>query len=116
MRDVKRLLVEYLRETVIDAKGNVVSISLKRAKSALEVESKAEEIALKATLKALADLGLLEAVPGRKPRYVLRRGSPLWTALELGCIDLVAILADGHAKHKRRPNKGKHQQQITSRR
>lgn len=102
MRDVKRLFVEYLREAVIDAKGNVVSFNLKKVKKALEAESKAEEIALKAALEALVDLGLLGVVPGRKPRYVLRRGSLLWTALELGCIDLVTILADGHTKHKRR--------------
>jgi hypothetical protein len=100
VRDVKRLLVEYLREAVIDAKGNVVSFNLKKAKKALEAESKAEEIALKTALEALVDMGLLGVVPGRKPRYVLRRGSPLWAALELGCVDLVTILADG--QHKRR--------------
>jgi len=110
VRDLKRLLVEYLRETVIGARGNVASISLKRAKRALEAESKAEEAALKAALEALAGLGLLQKTPGKKPRYVLQRGSPLWKALELGCIDLVATLA-GHAKHKR-PNQ--HQPPITS--
>jgi hypothetical protein len=98
VRDVKRLLVEYLREAVTNAKGNVVTFNLKKVKKALEAESKAEETALKAALKALVDLGVLEAVPGRKPRYVLRRGSPLWAALELGCIDLVTILADGQHK------------------
>jgi hypothetical protein len=102
VRDVKRLFVEYLREAVVDAKGNVVSFNLKKVKKVLKAESKAEEIALKAALKALVDLGLLGAVPGRKPRYVLRRGSSLWSALELGCIDLVTILADGHTKHKQR--------------
>jgi hypothetical protein len=55
VRDVKRLLVEYLREAVIDAKGNVVSFNLKKVKKALEAESKAEEIALKAALEALVD-------------------------------------------------------------
>jgi len=102
VRDVKCLFVEYLRETVIDAEGNVVSFDLKKVKKALEAGSKAEEVALKTALKALVDLGLLGAVPGKKPRYDLRRGSPLWTVLELGCIDLVTILADGHIKHERR--------------
>ena len=102
MRDVKRLLVEYLREAVIDAKGNVVSFNLKKVKKALEAESKGEEVALKAARKALVDLGLLGAVPGKKPRYVLRRGSPLWTALELGCVDLITILADGRLKNQRK--------------
>jgi hypothetical protein len=102
VRDVKRLLVEYLREAVIDAKGNVVSFNLKKVKKALEAESKAEEIALKAALEALVDLGLLGAVPGRKPRYVLRRGSPLWVALELGCTDMLTVLMDRH-RMKQKP-------------
>jgi len=111
VRDVERLLVEYLREAVIGARGNVASISLRRAKRALEAESKAEEAALKAALEALANLGLLQKTPGKKPRYIMQRGSPLWTALERGCIDLVATLA-GHAKHQR-PNQ---HLRITSRR
>jgi hypothetical protein len=102
VRDVKRLFVEYLREAVIDAKGNVVTFSLKKVKKALEAESKAEEVKLKAALKALAVLGLLGAVPGRKPRYVLRRGSPLWVALELGCTDLLTVLIDNH-RMKQKP-------------
>ncbi len=80
MRDVQRRLIEYLRSTIIKARGNVVSFSLRRVKRALDAESKAEEIALKVALKALVDLGLLGAVPGRKPRYVLRRGSLLHSA------------------------------------
>ncbi len=102
MRDVQRQLIEYLRSAIMKARGNVVSFSLRQVKRALGTESKAEEVKLKAALEALVDLGLLGAVPGREPRYVLRRGSPLWVALELGCIDLVTILADGHTKHKRR--------------
>lgn len=80
----------------------MVSFSLRQVKRALGTESKAEEVKLKAALEALVDLGLLGAVPGRKPRYVLRRGSPLWATLELGCIDLVTILADGRLKHQRK--------------
>jgi len=68
VRDVKCMLVKYLREAVIDAKGDVVSFNLKKAKKALEAEPKAEEIALRAALEALVDMGLLEAVPGRKPQ------------------------------------------------
>jgi len=101
MRSVlQRRLVEHIRDLVVSAKGNVVGITLKKVKRALGVEEKGEEVVLKTALEALVDLGLLEAVPGKKPRYVLRRGSPLWAALELGCVDLVTILADG--QHKRR--------------
>ena len=53
---------------------------------------------LKRVLDVLASLGLLEAVLGKKPRCVLRRGSPFWTALELDCVDLVTILVDGRPK------------------
>ena len=68
------MLVEYLREAVIDAEGNVVSFNLKKVKKALEAESKAEEIALKTALEALVDLGLLGAVPDKKPRYACGGG------------------------------------------
>jgi len=92
--DIRWRLIEYIRSAVISAKGNVVSFSLKQIKRALGAESKAEEAALKLALGALADLGLLQRAPGKKPRYFLRRGSPLWNALELGCTDLLPVLMD----------------------
>jgi len=99
MRSVlQRRLVEHIRDLVVSAKGNVVGITLKKVKRALGVEEKGEEVVLKRVLDALASLGLLEAVPGKEPRCVLRRGSPLWTALELDCVDLVTILVDGRPK------------------
>ncbi len=83
-----------MQDLVLSAKGNVVSFTLRQLKRALGVESKAEEAALRAALEALASLGLLQKAPGRKPRYLLQRGTPLWSALERGCIDLLAALAD----------------------
>jgi hypothetical protein len=91
---VKRL-AKYMQDLVVNAKGNAVSFTLKQAKRALGAESKSEEAALRAALDALAGLGLLQRVPGRKPRYLLQRGTPLWSALERGCTDLLAALADG---------------------
>ena len=67
---------------------------MKQAKRALGAESKAEEAELKAALEALAALGLLQKAPGKKPRYILQRGTPMWSALEQGCTDLLAALAD----------------------
>jgi len=89
-----RRLVEYIRGLVLGAKGGVVSFTLKQAKRALGAESKAEEAELKAALEALAALGLLQKAPGKKPRYILQRGTPLWSALEQGHTDLLAALAD----------------------
>ena len=60
------------------------------------MESKVEEAELKLALGALADLGLLQMAPGKKPRYHLQRGSLLWNALELGCTDLLTVLIDNH--------------------
>lgn len=95
MRDAKRL-VEYVRGLVLGARGNAVSFTLKQVKRALGAETKSEEAALRAILEALAILGLLQKVPGRKTRYLLRRGTPLWSALEQGCTDLLAVLAGRH--------------------
>jgi hypothetical protein len=92
--DVKQL-AKYMQDLVVNAKGNVVSFTLRQAKRALGAESKSEEAALRAALEALVGLGLLQKAPGRKPRYLLRRGTPLWSALERGCTDLPAALADG---------------------
>jgi hypothetical protein len=86
-------LISYMRELVTGARGSVVSISLKRASRAVGAESRAEVAAVKAVLDSLASLGLLEAVRSKKrPRYLLRRGSPLWAALEAGCAELTAEL------------------------
>jgi hypothetical protein len=101
VRPVKRL-VEYMRSLVVSAKGNVVSISLKKASRALGAGSKAEAAAVKAVLDALASLGLLEAAEDGKPRYVLRRGSPLWAALEAGHVELIAAVASKCSKPPRR--------------
>jgi hypothetical protein len=95
-------LVEYMKRLVEGAKGNVVSISLKKASKALGAGSRAEAAAVKAALDVLASLGLLEAAGGSKPRYVLRRGSPLWAALEAGHVELVAAAASRCAKPPRR--------------
>jgi len=94
--DARRQLIEYIRSAVMSAKGNVVSFSLKQIKRALGMESKVEEAELKLALGALADLGLLQMAPGKKPRYHLQRGSLLWNALELGCTDLLTVLIDNH--------------------
>ena len=95
-------LVEYIRNLVLNARGNVVSFSLRQAKRALGVESKSEEVALKTALEALAGLGLLQKAPGKKPRYILQRGTPLWSALEQGCTDLLAALADRRTRSQPR--------------
>jgi hypothetical protein len=100
--DIRRQLIEYIRSAVMSTKGNVVSFSLKQIKRALGAESKAEEAALKLALGALADLRLLQRAPGKKPRCLLQRGSPLWNALELGCTDLLIALIDNH-RMKQKP-------------
>jgi len=99
VRIVKRF-IEYMRELVLGAKGSVVSFSLRQVKRALGIESKAEEAALRAALEALVGLGLLQKASEKKPRYLLQRGTPAWSALERGCTDLLAALAD------RRPREG----------
>ncbi len=96
-RPVRRL-VEYMRGLVV-AKGNVVSISLKKASRALGDVDRAEAAAVKAALDALASL--LEAEDG-KTRYILRRGSPLWAALEAGHVELIAAVAAECSKQPRR--------------
>jgi hypothetical protein len=101
-------LVEHMGELVAGARGNVVSIGLRSALKALGAESRAEAAAVKAALDALASLGLLEAVPSRrKPRYVLRRGSLLWAALEAGRAEQVAELASAAADKCLRPKRRK---------
>jgi hypothetical protein len=97
-----RHLVEYMKTLVEGAKGNVVSISLKKASRALGAGGRAEAAAVKAALDALASLGLLEAAEDGKPRYVLRRGSPLWAALEAGHVELIAAVAAKCSKPPRR--------------
>jgi len=88
-------LILYMRGLVLNARGNVVSFSLKQAKRTLGAESKSEEVALKGALEALASLGLLQKAPGRKPRYIIQRGSPLWKTLEQGlCTDLLTALME----------------------
>jgi hypothetical protein len=94
---VQRRLVEYMREKVQSAKGNVVTIVLKKAAEAAGAETKAEVLAVKAALDGLAALGLLEA-DGEKPRYIIRRGSPLWMALVGGHVELVAVITTKCAK------------------
>ncbi len=94
-------LVCYIQDLVLSAKGNVVTISLRQAKRALGLKSKSEEVALRAALEALAMLGLLQRAPGKKPRYVLQRSSPLWSALERGCTDLMTTLMGRNALPRR---------------
>jgi hypothetical protein len=102
--DVKRL-VRYMQNLVSSAKGNVTSFTLKQAKRALGMESKSEETMLKGALETLVSLGLLQKAPGKKPRYLLQRGSPLWNALEQGCTDLLTALMDRyHKNHKTTPS------------
>ncbi len=102
-------LIRYMQDLVLGARGNVASFTLRQAKRALGVESKAEEVALRAALEALASLGLLQKASGRKPRYLLQRGTPLWSALERGCADLLDALAgrcpqpDGEGQPNARP-------------
>ena len=95
-------LAEYMRSLVSGAKGGMVSISLKKASRALGAESRAEIAAVKAALSALASLGLLEAAGGKKPRYIMRRGTPLWAALEAGHVELIAAVAAKCSKPPRR--------------
>jgi hypothetical protein len=101
VKDAKQL-IEYIRNLVLNAKGSAVSFTLKQAKRALGVESRSEEKVLWAALEALVSLGLLQKAPGRKSRYLLQRGTPLWSALEQGCIDLLAALADRRPSQARR--------------
>jgi hypothetical protein len=102
-RAVAAALVSYMMELVAGARGSLVSIGLKRASRAVGAETRAEVAAVKAVLDSLASLGLLEAVRDRKrPRYLLRRGSPLWTALEAGHAELVAAIAGRCLKPPRR--------------
>jgi len=96
-------LVSYMKEPVAGARGGVVSISLKKASRAVGAETRAEAAAVKAVLDSLASLGLLEALRvKKKPRCLLRRESPLWTALEAGHVELVAAIAERCAKPPRR--------------
>ena len=99
MKGVERLIL-YMQSLVLGARGSVVSLTLKRAKRALGAESKAEETALKAALETLASLGLLQKTPGKKPRYLLQRGSSLWSALEQDCTELLTVLVDSHKSRK----------------
>jgi len=102
-RAVATRVISYMKELVAGAKGGVVSVSLKRASRAVGAESRAEVAAVKAVLDSLASLGLLEALRGgKRPRYLLRRGSPLWAALEAGHVELVAALAGRCVKPPRR--------------
>jgi hypothetical protein len=74
-------LVEYMKRLVEGAKGNVVSISLKKALKALGAESRAEAAAVKAALDVLASLGLLEAAGGASRGTSSgggRRSGPRW--------------------------------------
>jgi hypothetical protein len=100
VKNVKEL-IEYIRNLVLNAKGNAVSFTLKQAKKALGVKSKSEERALRAALEALVGLGLLQKTPGKRPRYLLQRGTPLWSALERGCTDLLVALADRRPQTER---------------
>ncbi len=95
-------LVEYMRSLVAGAKGGMVSISLKKASKALGAESRTEAMAVKAALDVLASLGLLEAAKDGKPRYIIRRGSPLWAALEAGHVELIAAVVAKCSKPPRR--------------
>ncbi len=95
-------LVWYMQNLVLNAKGNVASFTLRQAKRALGAESKFEEATLRTALEALASLGLLQKAPGKKPRYVLQRGSPLWSALERGCTDLLTTLMARSTPPRRR--------------
>jgi hypothetical protein len=91
-----------MQNLVLSARGNVASFALRQAKRALGAESKAEEAALRAALEALASLGLLQKAPGRKTRYLLQRGSPLWSALERGCTDLLTALMAHNTSPRRK--------------
>ncbi len=86
-------LAEYMRGLVVSAKGNVVSIRMKNVRKTLETEVKGKST-VKVILKTLASIGLLEACASSKPKYILRRGSPLWSALEAGNVELAAELIE----------------------
>jgi hypothetical protein len=94
-------LVAHMRSLVENAKGNVVSISLRSASKAVGAESRAEVLTVKAALDTLVSLGLLEAFPKKKPVYAMRRGSPLWNALEGGHIELVTAVVTKCIKKRR---------------
>jgi hypothetical protein len=115
VKDVKQL-VEYVRNLVLNAKGGAVSFTLKQAKRALGVESKSGEKALWAALESLVSLGLLQKMPGKKPRYLLQRGTPMWSALEQGCTDLLAALADRRPLQARGPAVARRAETPASRR
>jgi hypothetical protein len=69
-------LAEYMRRLITAAKGNVVSIKMKGIRKAVEADVRGGS-AVKAVLRALASLGLLEVHASSKTKYILRRGSPL---------------------------------------
>jgi predicted transcriptional regulator of viral defense system len=63
-----------MRTLVLKAKGNTVTLKLKALCG--------ERRAALALLRKLANAGYLKRIGGGK--YLLRRGSPLWEALEQG--------------------------------
>jgi hypothetical protein len=86
-------LAEYMRKLITEAKGNAVGIKMKGVRKAVETEVKGRSTAV-IVLKALASLGLLEVHASSTPKYILRRGSPLWAVLEAGKVEQAAELIE----------------------
>jgi hypothetical protein len=83
-------ILGQLRTYVLGARGNIRTVRLKVL--AQDVYG-AKRALVKAFMDRLVDRGLVE-VDRRtdEMRYILRRGTPLWEALERGVEDALALL------------------------
>jgi len=84
-------ILGQLRTYVLGARGNVRTVRLKML--AQDIYGAKRKILVKAFMDQLAVKGLVEVDKRTdEKRYILRRGTPLWEALERGVEDALALL------------------------
>jgi hypothetical protein len=84
-------ILGQLRTYVLGARGNVRTVKLKML--AQDVYGAKRKVLVKAFMDRLAAKGLVEVDKRTdETRYILRRGTPLWEALERGVEDALALL------------------------
>jgi hypothetical protein len=89
--DLEAKILGQLRTYVLGAKGNVRTVKLKVL--AQDIYGAKRKALIKAFMDRLAAKGLVEVNKKTdETRYVLRRGTPLWEALERGVEDALALL------------------------
>ena len=89
--DLEVKILGQLRTYVLGARGNVRTVRLKML--AQDIYGAKRKILVKAFMDQLAVKGLVEVDKRTdEKRYILRRGTPLWEALERGVEDALALL------------------------